>query len=119
MCSHLPKGWEYFHETPVKEIFVSVQNDPEHGRRQPDGVFRGTSDVKHVMVDFTRKYGWGASTLLKLEDNKRAMYAELLGKLCTHHALVEFFPLACGYNGALEVDTWISLMNCPELRPKA
>ncbi len=57
--------------------------------------------------------------LLKLEDNKQALYAELLGKLHTNHAHVTFVPLACSYNGALALDTWILLMNCLELRPKA
>jgi hypothetical protein len=35
--------------------------------------------------------------------------------ICT---LSMFFPLACCYNGALAVDTWVLLMNCLELRPK-
>jgi hypothetical protein len=40
ICSHLSKhtGWEFFKETPVKDIFTSMQHHPVHAQRTPDGV---------------------------------------------------------------------------------
>jgi hypothetical protein len=118
ICSHLPEGWEFFKETPVKDVFSSVQNHPDHARRQPDGIFSRSSDVKHVLVDFTRGYGWNTATLVLQENIKKESYAALMDTLRVHHT-AEFFPLVCGYTGAIAVSTWTSLMDCLELDPRA
>jgi hypothetical protein len=41
-----------------------------------------------------------------------------MAALDTHHSAV-FFPLVSGYNGAIAVDTWTSLMDCLDINPKA
>ncbi len=33
--------------------------------------------------------------------------------------MVEFFPLACGYNGSITVDTWKQLMDVLEIPERA
>ena len=121
ICSYLPQGdsgWEFFKETPVKDIFSSMQRHPEHAQRQPDGVFCDRHEVKYVLVDLTRGYGWTREALAKQEDTKRLVYDQLMTDLQQHHS-VEFFPLACGYNGAIAVDTWRALMDRLGILPPA
>jgi len=118
ICGCLPEGWEYFKEVPARDIFWSVQQHVDYARRQPDGIFRRVRDVKHVLVDFTRGYGWKEADLRAQEDTKRTNYADFIQTLQERHT-VEFFPLACGYNGAIAVSTWKALMNCLEINPKA
>ncbi len=82
----------------------------EHARRQPDGVFCDRHMAKYVLVDFTRGYGWTREALAKQEATKRSAYDELMRDLQVYH-MVEVFPLACGYNGAIAVDTWRAFMD--------
>ncbi len=119
ICAYLPKGssgWEFFKETPVKDIFSSMQHHPEHARRQPDGVFCDRHEAKYVLVDFTRGYGWTREALAKQEDTKRRAYDQLMRDLQVQH-MVEFFPLACGYNGVIAVDTWRAFMDRMDIPP--
>jgi len=66
--------------------------------------------AKYVLVDFTRGYGWTREALAKQEATKRSAYDELMRDLQVYH-MVEVFPLACGYNGAIAVDTWRAFMD--------
>ena len=120
LSSYLPKdgGWETFLEVPVKDIFSSMQHHAVHAERRPDGVFRHIPSMKYVLVDFTRGYGSTREDLTKLEDLKVAAYEVLLRDLNRAH-MVEFFPLACGYNGAIAVNTWKTLMDRLDIPPKA
>ena len=95
-----------------------MQHHPEHALRQPDGVFLDRHEAKYVLVDFTRGYGWTRDTLAKQEDTKWRAYEQLMADLRRHH-MVEFFPLACGYNGAIAVDTWRAFMERLGLDPAA
>jgi hypothetical protein len=104
-------------ETPVKDIFSSMQHHTEHALRQPDGVFRDRRDGRYVLVDLTRGYGWTRENLAKQEDTKRKTYEQLMNDLQMHH-MVEFFPLACGYNGAIAIDTWRALMERLGIHPQ-
>jgi ribonuclease HI len=112
MCPYLPRNaqWEFLKETPVKDIFTSMQHHPEHAQRRPDGVFLRRDTMKHVLVDFTRGYGSTREDLAKQEQTKREAYEGLMRDLSVQH-MVEFFPLACGYNGSIAVDTWMQLMD--------
>jgi ribonuclease HI len=121
MSSYLPKGpsgWDTFFEIPVKDIFSSMQNNEEHALRRPDGVFLQKGQMKYVLVDLTRGYGSTREALAKQEATKRAAYAGLMQALDVAH-MVEFFPLACGYNGAIAVDTWRALMDRLDIPPAA
>jgi hypothetical protein len=55
ICSHLSKhtGWEFFKETPVKDILMNMQHHLVHAQRTPDGVFLRRDVVKYFLVDFT------------------------------------------------------------------
>jgi ribonuclease HI len=120
ICSHLSKhtGWEFFKETPVKDIFTSMQHHPVHAQRTPDGVFLRKDVVKYFLVDFTRGYGSTREELEKQEQTKREVYEGLMTDLRVEHR-VEFYPLACGYNGAIAVDTWRKLMDVLEIPARA
>jgi hypothetical protein len=100
----------------VKDIFSSMQHHPEHARRQPDGVFCYRHEAKYVLVDFTRGYGWTREALAKQEDTKRRAYDQLMRDLQVKH-MVKFFPLACGYNGAIAVDMWRALLDRLDIHP--
>ena len=75
-------------------------------------------NVKYVMVDFTRGYGSSREDLKAHEDHKWVRYRGLMQTLQREHT-VEFFPLACTYNGALAEDTWKEFMKCLGLDAKA
>ncbi len=98
----------------VKDVFSSVQNHPDHARLQPGGLFCRSSDVKNVLVG----YGWNTATLRLQENIKKESYAALMDTLRVHHT-AEFFPLVCGYTGAVAVSTWTSLKDCLKLDPRA
>ncbi len=55
ICSHLSKHtvWEFFKETPVKDIFTSMQHHSVHAQWTPDGVFLRRDVVKYFLVDLT------------------------------------------------------------------
>jgi ribonuclease HI len=117
ICSYMPKEWVFLKETPVKDIFTSMQNHEQHALRQPDGVFFRAYNTLYVLVDFNRGYGSTREDLAKQETTKRSTYEELVSDLNIHH-FVEFFPLVSGYNGAIAVDTWTSLMDTLGIQPK-
>ena len=117
ICSCLSVDWEFFKEVPVSRIFDGIRAFPELTRRQPDGIFYRPKDVKYVLVDFTRGYGSLLTELRAQEDTKRQKYADLMQALQIQH-MVEFFPLVCGYGGAVAVDTWRALMDTLELEAK-
>ncbi len=120
IISYLPRvtEWETFLETPVKDIFSSMQHNETHASRQPDGVILRKDTVKYVLIDFTRGYGSTREDLARQEEAKRRAYEGLIQDLRRCH-MVEFFQLACGYNGAIAIDTWRALMDCLEVPPKA
>ena len=120
ISSHLPRGpgWETFLETPVKDIFSSMQRHETHALRRPDGVFLQKNEMKYVLVDFTRGYGSTRGELAKQEAAKWNAYAELMRDLAAYH-VVEFFPLACGYYGSIAIDTWRALMDSLAVPAKA
>jgi hypothetical protein len=74
--------------------------------------------VKYFLVDFTRGYGSTREELEKQEQTKREVYEGLMTDLRVEHR-VEFYPLACGYNGAIAVDTWRKLMDVLEIPARA
>lgn len=96
----------------MRDIFSDV--GPDFANLRPDGVFLRESDVKYVMVDFTRGYGSSREDLQKHEEEKCGKYASLVETLKRTHT-VEFFPLACTYNGAIAEDSWRKLMECLEI----
>jgi hypothetical protein len=87
------KAAPFFKETPVKDIFASMQHHPVHAQGAPYGVFLRRDVVKYFLVDFTRGYG---STREELAQQ-------------------EFYPLACSYNRWIAVDTWRKLMDLLEI----
>jgi hypothetical protein len=93
MCAYLPKGfqWEFLKETPVKDIFTSMQHHPEHALRRPDGVFLRRATAKYVLVDFTQCHSSTREDLAKQEQTKREAYEGLTSDLQVQH-IVEFFP---------------------------
>ena len=110
ICAHLPKEWQAFKETPMGGrggVFSDV--DPNFNHYQPDGVFLHTKDVKYVMVDLTRGYGHTRRDLRAHEGTKRKRYANLLVSLNRDH-MVEFYPLACTFSGAIAETTWRGLL---------
>jgi hypothetical protein len=116
MCSHLSKhtGWEFCKEN----ILVSMQHHPVHAQRTPDGVFLRKDAVKYVLVDFTRGYGSTREYLAKQKQTKSGAYKGLMADLRVEYR-VEFYPLACGYNGSIAVDTWRKLMDVLEIPARA
>jgi hypothetical protein len=73
--------------------------------------------VQYFLVDFTRGYGSTREELATQEQTKREVYEGLMADLRVDHR-VEFYPLACGYNGAIAVDTW-RLMDVLEIPARA
>lgn len=118
--SHLPATWVGFKEITVGQAFRNSHavRDTVFAARQPDGVFYNDRDVKYVLVDFTRGYGYSSSDLKRHEETKRAGYTPMVTALRVAH-MVEFYPLACTYNGAIAEDTWRQFMNRLEISDKA
>ena len=104
----------------MRDLFSDLRDSPDHEHLhnlRPDGVFLRERDVKYVLVDITRGYGWRRTDLQEHERKKRDWYAELVTFLNIRHTVV-LFPLACSYNGAIAEDTWRALMDCLEIRSK-
>ncbi len=117
---HLPGGWKAFTETTVRDLptIQASSIDARFANRRPDGVFLRKDTVTYVMVDLVRGYGFSRQDLQDHETRKRGIYANLLQALQQHHT-VQFFPLACTYNGAIAEDTWRAFMTTLGLDNKA
>ena len=109
ICSFVPEGWASYKETTLGHL-LDGSRLTDHAARRPDGIFCQTSTMQYVLVDFTRGWGSRPAELLEQEQTKHNTYSTILNDLQRHHSL-EFFPLACGYNGALPVRTWKALMD--------
>ncbi len=70
------------------------------------------------MVDLVRRCGSSRQDLQNHEVRKHVIFADLLQELRKQHT-VQFFPLACTYNGAIAEDTWRAFMTTLGLDDKA